>query len=110
MFRTVILWCTGNIPQFVVQPHVSLCVVLLQEELRPEYEEVLQGKKAKLKGQSKKKVFFLLFQIYDLQHKLIYCSNSVCTMILLQLPKAEDEVDGETDQMLASQVSLRCSV
>lgn len=30
---------------------------MLKEELRPEYEEVLQEKKAKMKAQSKKKVF-----------------------------------------------------
>nr|XP_040024885.1 anoctamin-1-like isoform X1 [Gasterosteus aculeatus aculeatus]XP_040024886.1 anoctamin-1-like isoform X1 [Gasterosteus aculeatus aculeatus]XP_040024887.1 anoctamin-1-like isoform X1 [Gasterosteus aculeatus aculeatus] len=46
----------------------------VQEELRPEYEEVLQEKKDKMKAQSKKK-----------------------------LAQAEDGVDRETDQMLASQ-------
>ncbi|XP_068579060.1 anoctamin-2 [Cebidichthys violaceus] len=46
----------------------------VQEEQRPEYEEVLQEKKAKMKAQSKKK-----------------------------LTQAEDGVDRETDQMLASQ-------
>ncbi|XP_034391011.1 anoctamin-2 [Cyclopterus lumpus] len=46
----------------------------VQEELRPEYEEVLQEKKAKMKAQSKKK-----------------------------LTQAEDGVGRETDQMLASQ-------
>lgn len=39
---------------------------------------------------------------------MLSCSNSVC-ITLLQLSKAGDEVDGETDQMLASQVSLHCS-
>ncbi|XP_068458845.1 anoctamin-2 [Clinocottus analis] len=46
----------------------------VQEELRPEYEEVLQEKKAKIKAKSKKK-----------------------------LTQAEDCVDKETDQMLSSQ-------
>ncbi|XP_044049622.1 anoctamin-1 [Siniperca chuatsi] len=46
----------------------------VQEELRPEYEEALQEKKAKMKAQSKKK-----------------------------LTQAGEGVDGETDQMLASQ-------
>ncbi|XP_040895171.1 anoctamin-1 [Toxotes jaculatrix] len=46
----------------------------VQEELRPEYEEALQEKKAKMKAQSKKK-----------------------------LTQAGDGADGETDQMLASQ-------
>nr|XP_046250243.1 anoctamin-1 isoform X2 [Scatophagus argus] len=45
-----------------------------EEELRPEYEEALQEKKAKMKAQSKKKA-----------------------------TQAEDGVDGETDRMLASQ-------
>ncbi|XP_042352296.1 LOW QUALITY PROTEIN: anoctamin-2 [Plectropomus leopardus] len=45
-----------------------------QEEMRPEYEEVLQEKKAKMKANAKNK-----------------------------LNQAEDGVDGETDQMLASQ-------
>ncbi|XP_047209933.1 anoctamin-1 isoform X2 [Girardinichthys multiradiatus] len=46
----------------------------VQDELRPEYEEALQEKKAKLKAQAKKK-----------------------------LAPAGEGVDGETDQMLASQ-------
>ncbi|XP_014838626.1 PREDICTED: anoctamin-1-like [Poecilia mexicana] len=46
----------------------------VQDELRPEYEEALQEKKAKLKAQAKKK-----------------------------LTQAGEGVDGETDQMLASQ-------
>ncbi|KAM9351523.1 anoctamin-1 [Symphorus nematophorus] len=45
-----------------------------EEEMRPEYEEALQEKKAKMKAQSKKK-----------------------------LTQAGDGVDGETDRMLASQ-------
>lgn len=38
------------------------CVFLhaLQDELRPEYEEALQMKKAKMKAQAKKKVIFFL--------------------------------------------------
>ncbi|KAM7396662.1 hypothetical protein PAMP_019688 [Pampus punctatissimus] len=52
-----------------------------EEELRPEYEEALQEKKDKMKAQSKKKVLYL----------------SVC------LKQSGDGVDGETDQMLASQ-------
>ncbi|KAM9754822.1 anoctamin-1 [Menidia menidia] len=46
----------------------------VQDELRPEYEEALQEKKAKIKAQAKKK-----------------------------LTQAGDGTDGETDQMLASQ-------
>ncbi|XP_035520776.1 anoctamin-1 [Morone saxatilis] len=46
----------------------------VQEEMRPEYEEALQEKKAKMKAQSKQK-----------------------------LTQAGDGADGETDQMLASQ-------
>ncbi|XP_028286770.1 anoctamin-2 [Parambassis ranga] len=46
----------------------------VQEELRPEYEEALQDKKAKIKAQSKKKT-----------------------------AQSADGTDGETDQMLASQ-------
>ncbi|XP_070827604.1 anoctamin-1 [Chaetodon trifascialis] len=46
----------------------------VQEEMRPEYEEALQEKKAKMKAQSKKK-----------------------------MTQAGDGVDGETDRMLASQ-------
>ncbi|XP_037539424.1 anoctamin-1 [Nematolebias whitei] len=46
----------------------------VQDELRPEYEEALQVKKAKMKAQATKK-----------------------------LTQAEEGVDGETDQMLASQ-------
>ncbi|XP_017261521.1 anoctamin-1 [Kryptolebias marmoratus] len=46
----------------------------VQDELRPEYEEALQVKKAKMKAQAKKK-----------------------------LTQAAEGVDGETDQMLASQ-------
>lgn len=38
-----------------------LCLGLLQDELRPEYEEALQEKKAKMKAQAKKKVFLLVF-------------------------------------------------
>lgn len=34
----------------------------------------------------------------------------MCLTTLLQLSKAEDGVDGETDQMLATQVSLHCTV
>ncbi|KAF7224519.1 transcript variant X1 [Nothobranchius furzeri] len=48
--------------------------ICLQDELRPEYEEALQEKKAKLRAQAKKK-----------------------------LTQAGEGVDGETDQMLASQ-------
>lgn len=54
-----------------------MCMCVLQEELRPEYEEALQEKKAKMKSQSKKKVLhlsvcFCVFQIqfHDLQHRL----------------------------------------
>lgn len=39
---------------FVFVTAIVCCV--LQEELRPEYEEALQEKKAKMKSQSKKKV------------------------------------------------------
>lgn len=35
--------------------YTGMCV--LQEELRPEYEEALQEKKTKMKAQMKKKVF-----------------------------------------------------
>lgn len=35
----------------------SVFVCVLQDELRPEYEEALQVKKAKMKAQAKKKVF-----------------------------------------------------
>ncbi|KAG7216080.1 hypothetical protein INR49_007832 [Caranx melampygus] len=51
-----------------------------EEELRPEYEEALQEKKAKMKAQSKKK-----------------------------LSRAADGADGETDQMLASQIFVTFS-
>lgn len=37
----------------------NICLCVLQEEMRPEYEEALQEKKDKMKTQSKKKVLYL---------------------------------------------------
>ena len=37
----------------------TMCMCVMQEELRPEYEEALLEKKAKVKELSKKKVLFL---------------------------------------------------
>lgn len=38
------------------------------------------------------------------------CGFSLPVFVLLQLTQSGNGVDGETDQMLASQVSLQCSV
>ncbi len=88
-----------------------MCIYVLQEELRPEYEEALQEKKAKMKAQSKKKVLCLsvCFCVSDMTcNTKENFAHSVFT--LLQLTKAGDGVDGETDQMLTSQVAMHCSV
>lgn len=54
-------WALGQMEMNLQQFDHSKVIIsnydsLLQEELRPEYEEALQEKKAKMKAQSKKKV------------------------------------------------------
>lgn len=46
---------------------LTVCLFALKDELRPEYEEALQEKKAKIKAKSKKKVFHERFFLF------IYC-------------------------------------
>lgn len=47
-----------------------MCV--LQDELRPEYEEALQEKRAKVKAQDKKKVHYINILCFCLQFNSTY--------------------------------------
>lgn len=49
-----------------------MCMCVLQEELRPEYEEALQEKKAKMKAQSRKKVMNLSVCVCVFQVQFYY--------------------------------------
>lgn len=47
-----------SLPGLIKSSLSNVCVCVLQEELRPEYEEALQEKKDKVKAQLKKKVMW----------------------------------------------------
>ena len=63
----------------------NICLCVLQEELRPEYEEALQEKKDKMKALSKKKVLYLIIYVrlrYNLINSKCICGFSLCVFII----------------------------
>lgn len=57
---------------------LTVCLFALKDELRPEYEEALQEKKAKIKAKSKKKVFherfFFIYLLFGFESYFIFSS------------------------------------